>query len=150
MLSDVLGDFYLVLEFVSGGSLSQLLRERSSLPLDLAIQVTADLCDALEAVWKEGIVHRDIKPNNIFLAKDESGGVVKAKLAYFGVALTSRETRATSSPTQRGAHPGTPRYMWLERAKGRPFLDVRSDLYAIGLVLYEMVDGKVYRSSTVL
>lgn len=147
-LTDSEGNFYLVLEYVPGGTLAQLMQERQTLPLDLAIQIAVDICDALDVVWKDGIVHRDIKPNNIFLVKDNKGNFEKAKLADFGVAMTSRETRATTSPTQRGAHPGTPLYMSPEQAEGRPFLDVRSDLYSLGLVLYEMVHGKAYRTST--
>ena len=147
-LTDSGDNFYLVLEYVSGGTLLQLLHERGSLPLDLALRITIDLCDALEIVWKQATVHRDIKPNNIFLVKGQTDEVERAKLGDFGAAMTRRETTAATSPTQMGRHPGTPLYMSPEQEFGKPFLDVRSDLYSLGLVLYEMLYGHPYKTST--
>ncbi len=145
--TDSENNFYLIMEFVPGGSLREYLDQRPTPALDLALKITADVCDALEVTQKQAIVHRDIKPHNIFLVKDERGDIVGAKLADFGVAMTKSETSATSSPTQRGAHPGTPLYMSPEQEFGKPFLDVRSDLFSLGLVLYEMVYGRAFKTT---
>jgi tRNA A-37 threonylcarbamoyl transferase component Bud32 len=133
--SDDQGDLYLVLEYVDGGSLKNLISQD---PLDFkrAIQIALDICDAIEVIWKYDIVHRDIKPSNILLTKDGT-----AKLTDFGVAQMGHETRRTQEAR---AHPGTPAYKSPEQASSTGYLDQRSDLYALGLVLYEMVTGKLY------
>ncbi len=133
--TDDQGDLYLVLEYVDGGSLKNLITQE---PLDnkRAIQIAVDICDAVEVIWKYDIVHRDIKPSNILLTKEGT-----AKLTDFGVAQLGHETRRTQEAR---SHPGTPAYKSPEQASSTGYLDQRSDLYAIGLVLYEMVTGKLY------
>jgi tRNA A-37 threonylcarbamoyl transferase component Bud32 len=133
--TDAQGDLYLVLEYVDGGSLKNLISQD---PLDVkrAIQIALDICDAVDVIWKYDIVHRDIKPSNILLTKDGT-----AKLTDFGVAQMGHETRRTQEAR---AHPGTPAYKSPEQASSTGYLDQRSDLYAVGLVLYEMVTGKLY------
>jgi tRNA A-37 threonylcarbamoyl transferase component Bud32 len=133
--TDAQGDLYLVLEYVDGGSLKNLISQD---PLDVkrAIQIALDICDAVDVIWKYDIVHRDIKPSNILLTKDGT-----AKLTDFGVAQLGHETRRTQEAR---SHPGTPAYKSPEQASSTGYLDQRSDLYAIGLVLYEMVTAKLY------
>jgi hypothetical protein len=133
--SDAQGDLYLVLEYVDGGSLKNLISQD---PLDVkrAIQIALDICDAVDVIWKFDIVHRDIKPSNILLT-----GEGTAKLTDFGVAQLGHETRRTQEAR---SHPGTPAYKSPEQASSTGYLDQRSDLYAVGLVLYEMVTAKLY------
>ncbi len=133
--SDDEGDLYLVLEYVDGGSLKDLIGQG---PVDprRAASIASDLCEAIDAIWKRDIVHRDIKPSNILLTEEG-----QAKLTDFGVAQVGHETRRT----QEGRiHPGTPAYKSPEQANSSGYLDQRSDLYSLGLVLYEMLTGKLY------
>jgi tRNA A-37 threonylcarbamoyl transferase component Bud32 len=133
--SDAEGNLYLILEYVDGGSLKDLLSEGPLEP-KRAVQIASQLCEAIDALWKSDIVHRDIKPSNILLSKEG-----QAKLTDFGVAQVGHETRRTQSAV---AHPGTPAYKSPEQASRTGYLDQRSDLYALGLVLYEMLTGKLY------
>ena len=133
--SDNQGDLYLVLEYVDGDSLKNMISQG---PLDVkrAIQIALDVCEAVEVIWKYDIVHRDIKPSNVLLTKEGT-----AKLTDFGVAQLGHETRRTQEAR---SHPGTPAYKSPEQASTTGYLDQRSDLYALGLLLYEMVTGKLY------
>ncbi|MGB9879275.1 MAG: serine/threonine-protein kinase, partial [Anaerolineae bacterium] len=133
--SDDEGDLYLVLEYVDGGSLKNLLAQGPLEPAR-AVAIALDLCEAIDAIWKWDIVHRDIKPSNILLTKEG-----QAKLTDFGVAQVGHETRRTQEAR---AHPGTPAYKSPEQASSTGYLDQRSDLYALGLVLYEMLTGQLY------
>ncbi|MFP2934490.1 serine/threonine-protein kinase, partial [Pyxidicoccus sp. 3LG] len=131
--------FYCVLELLNGASLRQLLQSET-LAVRRAVRITEQLCAALGAAHRAGIVHRDIKPDNIFLTSrgNEPDFV---KVLDFGVAkLTS--TRLASFPdTYVGTVIGTPGYMSPEQASGLE-VDGRSDLYAVGTVLYEMLSGR--------
>jgi serine/threonine-protein kinase len=124
------GLFYVAMECVDGSTLAQLLRVHGPLQWRQAFIYTRHIADALAFVESRRLVHRDIKPENILI--DASG---KAKLTDFGLA------RLASNPdvTQTGDLPGTPRYMSPEQAAGRPDLDHRSDLYSLGLTLFEML-----------
>ena len=134
--TDLEGDLYLVLEFVDGQSLEELLEEQKTLPPQQAISVAVDICSAISAIYARDIVHRDIKPSNILLTKEG-----QAKLTDFGVAQLGHETRRTQ---QARGHPGTPAYKSPEQAMGMGYLDERSDLYSLGMVLYEMLTGRLY------
>ncbi|MHB0859117.1 MAG: serine/threonine-protein kinase [Anaerolineae bacterium] len=133
---DPAGNLYLVLEYVDAGSLKQRLEHGAPLDIDLAIGIAIDICQAIEAIYSRDIVHRDIKPSNILLS---SSG--QAKLTDFGVAQVGDETRRTQDSHP---HPGTPAYKSPEQAESTRSLDQRSDLYALGLVLYEMLTGHAY------
>lgn len=135
--TDPHGNFRLILEYADGGSLKQLFDAGGPLPVERAVEVGIDLCRAVEAISKRDIVHRDIKPSNILLSRD---GV--AKLTDFGVAQLGHETRRTQEAV---GHPGTPAYKSPEQATTTGYLDQRSDLYGVGLVLYEMLTGQLYR-----
>ena len=129
---------YLVMEFVDGPNLRDVLTERGPLPLEEAVQLTLDLLDALTAVHahKWDIVHRDIKPSNVLLANG------RAKLTDFGLAQLASE----SSRSQLGGnHPGTPLYMSPEQERTVAYLKPASDLYSAGCVLFELFTGKPYK-----
>lgn len=138
---------YLICEYVDGGSLADhLLQARGPLPEQEALRITLDICDALEELERKGIVHRDIKPSNILLCKDDQGRITAAKLADFGVAKDLDKRRAGQPTTRLGiGHPGTPEYMAPEQADGARPVDVRTDLYALGICLWEMLTGTDYK-----
>src|SRR6266852_3891935 len=122
------GPNYLVMEFVEGPPL------KGPLPLEQALQYAAQICDALDAAHKKGITHRDLKPANILVTRQ---GI---KLLDFGLA---RMAPGENDPTltRPGFVMGTPAYMAPEQREGKPS-DARSDIYAFGCVLYEMLTGK--------
>ncbi len=128
---------YLVMEYVDGTNLRELLTKTGALPVERAVAIALDIASALDAVHEHEIVHRDIKPANIMLTRR---GV--AKLTDFGIALVAGDAQTTLTG---GAHPGTPLYMSPEQAAGQGNLDHRSDLYSLGLVLFEMLAGQPYR-----
>ncbi|MDQ6906379.1 MAG: protein kinase [Chloroflexota bacterium] len=136
MHEDSAGNLYLVMEYVDGLSLLDLLSQVGVLTVERATAIAIDLARALVAIDERGIVHRDFKPANVMLTKR---GV--AKLADFGVALIPSETMTRPIGS---AHPGSPAYMSPEQATGSGPVDGRSDLYSLGLVMYEMIVGKRY------
>ena|GEM_PF-1322210 len=133
------GRFYLVMEFLKGKTLTDLLRSRGTLEPHLACHIIRQVCASLGEAHLTGIIHRDLKPDNIFLTtvgNDENF----VKVLDFGVAkLADNEAGATL--TQTGMIFGTPKYMSPEQAEGRP-IDSRADIYAIGVVLYELLAGR--------
>lgn len=126
---------YMVLEWVEGQSLRTVMNEERPLPIDRAIAITLSLCDAIDAMHKCGIVHRDLKPENVFLIP---GG--QAKIIDFGIAMIEDARRITHT----GATPmlGTPDYISPEQVQGKR-ADQRSDIYALGIMFYEMLTGRV-------
>ena len=132
---EVEGLNYIAMEYVDGGSVAGELRRRGK-PFDLttAVNIIAQIGAALEYAHSRGIVHRDIKPSNILLTKDG-----RALLSDFGIA----KAVGTSTITEPGALVGTPQYMSPEQAKGRKDIDHRTDIYSLGVVLYQMLTGEV-------
>ena len=133
---EVDGRLYYVMPFVAGENLRARLQRERRMPVDDTIGFGADVCEALAYAHGAGIVHRDVKPENIFSV---SG---RAVLADFGIAhiAGSADTR-TSGLTSDGMVLGTVAYMSPEQASGVPNIDGRSDLYSLGCVLYEMLTG---------
>jgi tRNA A-37 threonylcarbamoyl transferase component Bud32/TolB-like protein/tetratricopeptide (TPR) repeat protein len=129
------GFLYFVMPFVRGGSLRERLEEEKQLPVEEAVQIAREVADALAYAHERGIIHRDVKPANILMA----GG--HALLADFGVAQAVEDADAVKL-TAAGTSVGTPAYMSPEQASGNLELDGRSDLYALGCVLYEMLVGQ--------
>lgn len=130
---------YLVFEYVAGGSLRKQLDTTHQLSVERSVAITVDICRAVGAIAKYGMVHRDIKPANILLTPDGT-----AKLTDFGITQlgdASERSRATAV-----RHPGTPKYMSPEQENSVGYLDERSDLYALGLVLFEMLTGQAYKT----
>jgi serine/threonine protein kinase len=129
---------YLVMEFVEGQSLREQL-ERGALPLEQAIEITQQICAGLAAAHAAGIVHRDIKPENIIVTAHD--GHWKPKILDFGIAKLKA---ANGTNTQTGTIIGTASYMSPEQAAGLTAeqIDARSDIYSVGLLLYEMLTGQ--------
>ncbi|MBX9856132.1 MAG: protein kinase [Gemmatimonadaceae bacterium] len=122
---------YLVMPYYAGGSLADLLSRRKTVGATTAAAVAAQVATGLDYAHRRGVIHRDIKPDNILF--DEDGNVA---LTDFGIATARFHGRLTAS----GRAMGTPHYMSPEQAMGR-LVDGRSDLYAVGLLLYEMLLG---------
>jgi len=128
------GFLFYVMPYVKGESLRARLAREKQLPVEDAVQITREIADALAYAHEEGVIHRDVKPANIML---EAGHAV---LADFGVAHAVAEAK-DERLTRTGTSLGTPAYMSPEQATGEQDLDGRSDQYALGCVLYEMLAG---------
>jgi beta-lactam-binding protein with PASTA domain len=126
------GTPYIAMELVDGRTLKDLVRERGPLPPGMAVDLTIQVLRALAYAHRRGIVHRDVKPQNVIL--DDEG---QAKVADFGIARAG-----ASEMTQTGAIVGTVQYLSPEQAQGHP-VDARSDLYSVGVMLYELLTGQV-------
>lgn len=131
---------FLVLEYLEGETLAQRVEREKRLSIDDAKAIVGALADAVGAAHEKGIVHRDIKPDNVVLAS-EPDGRPRVTLLDFGIAQVATEGRASANPT-RGIL-GTPHYMSPEQARGDDDVDARADVYALGVVLYELVVGAV-------
>ena len=132
------GSCYLVLEYVPGVTLSERLRDARLSPKE-ALRIGAQIAEALAAAYEQGVIHRDLKPGNVIL--DADGNV---KVLDFGIAKAARTAtdRNGTVLTQHGHLLGTPAYMSPEQARGLP-IDHRTDVWAFGCVLYEMLTGKI-------
>jgi tetratricopeptide (TPR) repeat protein/tRNA A-37 threonylcarbamoyl transferase component Bud32 len=128
------GTSYLALELVEGGDLARRIKEGGRLPWRTAARYASEVADGLEAIHAAGLVHRDLKPANVLL--DRSGRV---KLTDFGL---SRDAGVTRDLTRTGTVVGTLEYLSPEQANAEEKLDDRSDLYSLGVVLYEMLTGE--------
>lgn len=134
------GANYYVMELLEGRSVADLL-EDGPLPVERIVEIGVPACEALSAVHQAGIVHRDLKPHNLFVVEG-SGPVARVKVLDFGVAkLNGLEGPLAEAKTAAGAIVGTPEYMAPEQAAGRK-VDARSDVYAFGVMLYEMATGR--------
>jgi serine/threonine-protein kinase len=134
------GAAYMAMELVSGRPLDEAMKAQGRMPYERVLALGIQLADALAYAHAQGVVHRDVKPSNIMLSPD--GRI--AKLLDFGVARIGDMDSASAdlARTQAGQLIGTPRYMSPEQALGVP-VDHRSDLFSLGVVLYEMVTGKL-------
>ncbi|RLV67908.1 Serine/threonine-protein kinase pksC [Streptomyces sp. CBMAI 2042] len=130
---------YIVMEYVEGQPLGSVLaddiRQYGAMPADKALKVTADVLAALETSHEMGLVHRDIKPGNVMMTKR---GVVK--VMDFGIARAMQS--GVTSMTQTGMVVGTPQYLSPEQALGRG-VDARSDLYSVGIMLFQLLTGRI-------
>jgi eukaryotic-like serine/threonine-protein kinase len=123
------GLLYLVMQFIDGDTLERILRHRGKLSLREAINITLQVLSALQYAHEKGLVHRDIKPGNVMINKEG-----RAYLLDFGIAVLGGMGGGEKTPA------GTPEYMAPEQFRGRA--DRRSDLYSVGVMLYEMLTGK--------
>jgi serine/threonine protein kinase len=138
------GELYIVMEYLEGETLAELLRREGEVAPDRAARIIRQACASLSEAHAAGIIHRDLKPDNLFLTS-LGGELDWVKVLDFGLAkLADNET--TARLTQRGKVFGTPRYMSPEQAQGLP-LDGRSDLYTLGVVLYELLTGQALFSA---
>ncbi len=124
---------YMVMEWVDGKLLRQLLQQERKLPLEQTVSILLQICDVLEYVHKHDVVHRDLKPENVMI--DDQGRI---KLIDFGIAASAGARRLTFANFSKTM--GTPDYISPEQVKGKRG-DVRSDIYALGVMLYEMATG---------
>jgi len=134
------GARYIVMEYVDGPSLYRLLQERSRLSITEAISIARQVASGLAEVHAHGLVHRDIKPGNILLRRLASGNVI-AKVVDFGLSRYQGDEETLKATKEYGI-PGTPAYMAPEQVMSGQ-LDGRADLYALAVVLFEMLTGDV-------
>jgi serine/threonine-protein kinase len=127
------GRSYIVMEFVPGGSLAELIKREGKLPIMRTVQIALDLADALTRTHRLDIIHRDLKPANVLLAADGS-----PRLTDFGVAKIHD---GQSVKTQVGALIGTIAYLSPEACEGKPYNE-KTDIWAFGMILYEMLAGQ--------
>lgn len=141
-LSEIDGVKFITMEFVEGSDLRKLLHDHGKLPPEQAVEIMRQVCLALEAAHGAGVIHRDLKPNNIM--QEKSGRIL---VMDFGLA---RSLESSDGMTQTGALLGTFEYMSPEQALGR-HLDARSDLFTMGLIFYELLSGNVpYKADTAM
>jgi serine/threonine-protein kinase len=125
---------YMVMEWVEGRLLRQVLAEQAKLPIRRAVKITIAICDALEYIHSHGVVHRDLKPENIMIDAED-----RIKIIDFGIAGQAGSRRLTFAKLSQVM--GTPEYISPEQVKGKRG-DGRSDIFALGVMFYEMLTGK--------
>jgi serine/threonine-protein kinase len=136
------GILYIVMEFLEGKSLADLLEKQGPLPPDRAAGILRQVCGSLEEAHAHDIVHRDLKPDNVVLV-ERAGTKDFVKVLDFGIARRAKEEeRAEQKLTQQGTVLGTPPYMSPEQFTGQT-VDARSDIYSLGVMAYEMLTGKL-------
>ncbi|MEM6954099.1 MAG: serine/threonine-protein kinase [Myxococcota bacterium] len=137
------GACYFVMEYLEGRNLAQLVRAEGPMEPTRAVEVMAQVCSALDEAHRAGIIHRDLKPENIFLTVQ--GGIGDyPKVLDFGLAKVTEKQMKPGSMilTREGMVFGTPEFMSPEQARGKP-LDARSDIYSLGVIMYELLSGKL-------
>ena len=127
------GTSYIAMEFVQGDTLEKIIQERGHLPWREVVELGIQICDALHYAHEHGVVHRDLKPSNLMVTADG-----KIKLTDFGIAKDLDATALTAT----GRTLGTAAYMSPEQIRGTPAVSHKTDLYALGVVLYQMLVGK--------
>jgi serine/threonine-protein kinase len=136
------GEFYFIMEFLQGESLADRLRREKLLQTNRAVQIAAQVADALSASHGHGIIHRDLKPENIFLiTRGQTQDFVK--VLDFGLAKLTQGEEKVSHKTRTGSVMGTPYYMAPEQCEGKAGIDHRADVYSLGVILFEMMTGRV-------
>jgi len=136
------GEFYFVMEYLQGESLSDRLRRETRIPYSRALSIGAQIADALNASHAQGIIHRDLKPENIFLCnRGQNRDFVK--VLDFGLAKLTQGEQKVTHKTRTGSVMGTPYYMSPEQCEGKIEIDHRADIYSLGVLLFEMLTGKV-------
>jgi len=136
------GQPYMIMEYLEGENLSDRLKKTGPLDIFVIVDMLIQICDALDAAHKQGVLHRDIKPANILIIGAEDNE--KIKLLDFGLAkILAVDTAKSRALTKTGDVLGTPYYMSPEQAQGKTTIDWRSDIYSLGCVFYEMWTGNV-------
>jgi len=140
------GRTFVVMEYLDGESLAECLHREGTLPEQRILRIAQQIASALGAAHSKGIVHRDVKPENVFLLKRKDQDFVK--VVDFGISKSLRASDATREEdqvrlTQTGMVLGTPLYMSPEQARGDDSLDHRIDVYAVGVIMYELATGRV-------
>src|SRR5688572_4636367 len=132
---------YIVMEYLEGMTLSQRIRKTGRVMPEETVTIMRDVCAALDAAHNKGVIHRDLKPDNIILQKID-GGKDRVKVLDFGIAQLKSLSGVSMELTQQGTVIGTPFYMSPEQCRGEE-LDKRSDVYSLGIILFEMLTGKL-------
>jgi eukaryotic-like serine/threonine-protein kinase len=131
---------FMVMELLPGDTLADLIDRDAPMPLRVTVELATQILGALAAVHEHGIVHRDLKPENVLFARDSDGSF--AKIVDFGISKTlDAEQNVRRPKTREGLLLGTPQYMSPEQARGLASVDHRTDIYAMGVILYEMLSG---------
>jgi eukaryotic-like serine/threonine-protein kinase len=139
---------YMVMEFLDGESVGAALMRVGRFEVDAAVGTAIPVLEALDAAHRAGIIHRDLKPENVFIAYDPNKGAAVVRLLDFGIAKMLDAT-GPSPKTRTGVVFGTPDYLSPEQATGDAPLDGRSDLFAVGVLLYELITGtRPFRAPT--
>ncbi|MEA2696841.1 MAG: eukaryotic-like serine/threonine-protein kinase [Myxococcales bacterium] len=136
------GEFYFVMEYLQGESMSERLKREERLTVPSAVNIATQVADALGSSHEHGIIHRDLKPENIYLI---SRGAQKdfVKVLDFGLAKLTQVEEKVTHKTRTGSVMGTPYYMSPEQCEGKATIDHRADIYSLGVILFEMLTGKV-------
>ncbi len=137
-LGEIGGDYFYAMEFVDGETLEKIIQHAGRLSADLALEITAQVAAGLDAIHKQHLVHRDMKPSNI-MASFKDGQIESVKIIDLGLAKGAAEEGSISTP---GSFVGTPGYASPEQFAGLG-VDIRSDLYSLGIVLWEMLSGEL-------
>ena len=134
------GEPYLVMELLNGQELSQLIRTRGRLPIDVLSHILRQACNGIQAAHDAGVVHRDLKPDNLFVCEREGRPFVK--ILDFGISKFDPTLTGDHAMTREGSVLGTPYYMPPEQVRGATDLDARADIYALGVIAYEAASGR--------
>ena len=144
---------FLAMEFLDGEDLMHLIKRVGPLPPDTALRIVAQACLGLQKAHAQGVVHRDIKPHNLFLTKRDAGEVI-VKILDFGIAKVKMDQSNTTDGadlTRTGNLLGSPLYVSPEQARGQREIDHRTDIWSLGAVLYQMLAGRTpYQHATAL
>jgi serine/threonine-protein kinase len=135
---------YLAMEFLAGEDLDHLMERLGTLSPELAVRIVGQACIGLQKAHEAGVVHRDIKPANLFLARRDAGELI-VKILDFGIAKVKLDNLGSSENqklTRTGSVLGSPRYMSPEQAKGLRSIDLRTDIWSLGAVLYQALCGR--------
>jgi eukaryotic-like serine/threonine-protein kinase len=132
---------YMVMEFLEGGDLSSLIQKRGPLPIQEAVDYVLQACEAIGEAHGAGIVHRDLKPANLFCARRPDGSVT-IKVLDFGISKLTGGAGAALNHTKTTAIMGSPFYMSPEQMESTRGVDIRTDIWGLGVILYELVTGK--------
>jgi serine/threonine protein kinase len=136
------GEFYFIMEYLQGEAVSERLARETQFEPNRALKIAAQVADALAASHAHGIIHRDLKPENIFLiSRAQSRDFVK--VLDFGLAKLTLGEEKVSHKTRTGSVMGTPYYMAPEQCEGKIGIDQRADIYSLGVIVFEMMTGKV-------
>ncbi|MBI1312716.1 protein kinase [bacterium] len=132
------GQQFIAMKLMSGGTLDDLLKKRGPLPWEQVVEFGKQICDALDHAHENGVIHRDLKPANLFVGRDRETGEEKLVLGDFGIAFDTSADGLTAT----GMTVGTFQYMAPEQITGKKSITARTDLYALGCVLFQMLTGR--------